>query len=182
MVVLYGWIFYDAKLYSDAILQVAFLILQIYGWRRWQRGFKDASTGLPISRLARPAYIATLIGGLLVAAGIGELMARYTDAAAPHLDAGILVFSLIAQYLLSRKRIESWHIWIAVDLVAIPLYGWRDLWITSGLYALFLILAIKGLLTWSAALRRTASSSESSSRHTAGTSSSSTSPETTQPT
>lgn len=175
MVALYAWVFYDAKLYSDVILQVAFLVLQIYCWWRWQRGLRESASGVPISRLSPPIYAVTLAGGLAATIAIGFLMSRYTDAAAPFPDSGILVFSLIAQYLLSKKRVQSWHLWIAVDLAAVPLYAWRDLWLTSGLYILFLGLAIKGLLTWSVALRRTGSSLESSSRLTEDTSSSSTS-------
>ena len=75
-------------------------------------------------------------------------MATYTDASVPYGDAFTTVASLIAQWLMARKRVESWFFWISVDVVAIGIYWYKDLFLTSGLYAAFLVLAIVGLFAW----------------------------------
>ena len=80
-------------------------------------------------------------------------MARFTDAAAPMWDAAIAGMSIAGQILMARRRIENWVFWIAVDLIAVPLFWSRGLYYTSGLYALFLILSIAGLIDWRRALR-----------------------------
>jgi len=80
-------------------------------------------------------------------------MARYTDAAAPLVDAAVAGMSIAAQILMARRRIENWVLWILVDALAIGLYASRGLYATSGLYAIFLLLSIAGLIGWSRALR-----------------------------
>jgi nicotinamide mononucleotide transporter len=89
-----------------------------------------------------------LVATVAVAFAWGELMMRFTDAAAPRADAFIVAASLCAQYLLAQKKLESWYWWIAVDVVAIIVYWSRDLRLTSGLYAVFLGLCMMGLTEW----------------------------------
>ena len=81
-------------------------------------------------------------------AALGGAMARYTDAALPYWDAATTVLSLVAQYLLARKVLENWEFWIVVDVIAVGVYLTKELYLTSGLYAVFLILAVIGLITW----------------------------------
>jgi len=75
-------------------------------------------------------------------------MQRFTDASLPYPDAFTTVASLFAQWLLARKKLESWYFWIAVDIVAIVVYWYKQLYLTTGLYAIFLVLAIIGFFTW----------------------------------
>jgi nicotinamide mononucleotide transporter len=78
----------------------------------------------------------------------GYLMASHTDAALPYADAFTTVASLVAQWLMARKKLESWLFWILVDLVAIGIYWSKGLYMTSGLYLAFLIMATIGFLVW----------------------------------
>jgi nicotinamide mononucleotide transporter len=94
------------------------------------------------------ARLIWILMGIAATAAWGHLMATYTDAAAPYADAFIAVMSLIAQWLMARKKMESWHFWIAVDLVAIVVYLYKDLFITTGLYSVFLLLAVMGYFQW----------------------------------
>ncbi len=80
-------------------------------------------------------------------------MHSQTDASFPWWDAGVAMTSVAAQILLSRRYVENWVLWIAVDLAAVPLYAAKQLWFTAGLYLVFLGLAIWGLARWSRALR-----------------------------
>jgi nicotinamide mononucleotide transporter len=144
---LYIAIFYDAKLYSDLILHVIYVVLQLYGWYHWLYGGKNHST-LKVTRL-QPMIFGVwgviCIGGTLI---LGGFMHHYTDAAVPYPDAFTTITSLIAQWLMARKKLESWWFWIAVDVVAINIYLYKHLFLTTGLYSVFLILAITGFFAW----------------------------------
>lgn len=146
-VVLYTIIFYQAKLYSDAILQVVYFFLQFYGWYHWLHGGKEKAP-VPVTQLSRPRLWGWLLIGVIGSALWGFGMARFTDAALPYPDAVVVVLSLVAQWLMARKILESWHFWITVDVVAIGVYWAKQLYITTGLYAIFLVLAAQGLLAW----------------------------------
>lgn len=146
-VFLYIFIFYDARLYSDVILQIIFVALQFYGWYFWLHGGK-MRTEVAVSRLSRPSLIGWVIIALLGTALLGYFMATKTDASFPYADAFIAAFSLTAQWLLSYKKLETWYFWIAVDCVAIGVYFAKDLHLTAVLYVLFLVMAIAGLASW----------------------------------
>lgn len=147
MVGLYIWIFFDAKLYSDAALQVVYVALCSYGWFHWARGGPRES-GLLVTRLGNMRLIVWAVGGLLASVSLGYVMSSRTDASFPYLDAITTVLSLIAQYLLTRKKLESWVFWICVDVLAIGVYTAKGLHVTAVLYGLFLVLAVLGLRAW----------------------------------
>lgn len=152
MVVLYFFVFRDAKLYSDMLLQIFFLVIQFYGWWNWSEARRAAGevTVGPLGNRERLAWGAgTVVAGLV----LGFAMDRFTDAAAPFADAFVAATSIAAQTLLARRRVEAWVFWIVVDVVAIALFASRDLWLTAGLYAVFLALAIAGLNAWRQSLR-----------------------------
>lgn len=150
MVALYAVIFSDAKLYSDALLQVFFFVVNLYGWWSWARARSD--TGVIVVEKLGGAERAAWLGGIAVAAvGWGSLMHRFTDASYPWWDAAIAAVSIAAQILLARRKVENWLLWIAVDIAAIGLYAAKDLWLTAVLYVIFLGLSVWGLATWRAA-------------------------------
>jgi len=153
MVSLYFFVFAEARLYSDALLQIFFFVVQLYGWRNWVRA-KQAAGEVPVGVMTKRERIAWTLATLAASLVWGLGMARFTDAAAPVVDAGIAGFSISAQILMARRRIENWLFWIAVDVVAVGLYASRELYATSGLYALFLMLCIAGLVQWRRALPR----------------------------
>jgi len=146
-VILYIIIFYQVKLYSDLGLHVVYVFLQLYGWYHWLYGGKNKSK-LKISTLPIKILIIWILGGFLGTYILGYIMKSYTDAALPYADAFTTVMSLIAQYLLAKKRLESWYFWIAVDIIAIGVYLIKKLYFTSGLYTCFLVMAIIGLIAW----------------------------------
>ncbi len=155
MVSLYAIVFHDAKLYSDMVLQCFFFAVQIYGWVNWARA--SGNTPVPVRWMTHAARVklaaVTAVAWLMWSAA----MARYTDAAAPWIDGGIAMMSVAAQWLLARRCVENWWLWIAVDLIAIPLFAWRGLMLTSGLYAIFLLMSVVGLLHWQKSVRDAAS-------------------------
>lgn len=147
MVSLYFFVFWDAKLYSDALLQIFFLLIQVYGWWAWFHA-EHLDHGVAVEWMPWSARVRWLGGTVVCTLLWGAGMARFTDAAAPFADAAIAGLSVAAQILQSLRRVESWVLWIAVDVLAIGLFAWRGLLVTSALYTLFLILATIGLFEW----------------------------------
>ncbi|MBK5971184.1 MULTISPECIES: nicotinamide riboside transporter PnuC [Thiorhodovibrio] len=146
-VVLYLFIFSQVKLYSDMLLHGIYVVMQLYGWHWWLHGGHDRDR-LPVTRLSAAGLSAWALLAAAASLGWGHLMATQTDAALPYADAFTTVASLVAQWLLARKKLESWLFWIAVDLAAIVIYYSKTLYLTSGLYAAFLVMAVFGLLAW----------------------------------
>ncbi|MBS7256311.1 nicotinamide riboside transporter PnuC [Flavobacterium branchiicola] len=144
-VVLYCYVFYTSKLYSDMILHIIYIFLQFYGWYSWKYGGANKST-LRITLLTNTIFWIGLT--VLSTALLGYVMQTKTDASFPYEDAFITVASLVAQYLMIKKILGSWLFWIIVDVVAITIYFYKGLYFTTALYTLFLIMAIMGYLEW----------------------------------
>ena len=153
MVALYARVFADARLYSDALLQLFFFTIQLYGWWAWWRagGVDHAVSVKRLTGAARIAWVAVIA---LTSVAWGGVMAHYTDAAFPWIDAGVAIASIAAQLLLARRMVENWALWILIDLVSIGLYLAKQLYLTAGLYVLFLTLSAVGLVEWIRAGRR----------------------------
>ena len=147
MVSLYAVIFWEAKLYSDAGLQVFFFVINLYGWWAWNRNRAKAGT-IVVERLSGRALAGWVLLSLASLAGWGWLMASHTDATHPYWDASVAMLSVAAQILMTRRYLENWWWWIAVNAISIPLYIVKQLHLTAGLYGLFLILALWGLIEW----------------------------------
>ncbi len=147
-VALSAWVFVGAKLYSDALLQLFFFALQAYGWWHWLHGNDASKSLLPVTRLKPQAIAGWCAAGAVATLGWGELMRRTTDAALPHWDAFILVFSVISQWWQARKRLENWVGWMVVNLVAIGVYATKGLWMFAGLYVVFFGMAVAGHAVW----------------------------------
>ena len=150
MVALYALIFFRAKLYGEAGLQVFFFVVNAYGWALWHRA-KGEDAPVAVRWLSWPARAAWLLGTAAVALNLGWVMHRFTDAALPFADASVTGMSIAAQFLLSYRRIENWVLWIVIDCVSVGLYVIRGLHLTAGLYVLFLALSVLGLREWIAA-------------------------------
>ena len=144
---LYALVFYEARLFSDMLLQGFFFALNLYGWRGWLAA-REGRAAIPVGWMSGRERL--LWGGATVAAWVGWSfgMHRFTHAAAPWADGAVAMISIAAQWLLARRRVESWWLWICVDLVAVPLFLSRGLYATSAVYAVLLALSIAGLLQW----------------------------------
>ena len=149
---LYIIVFFESKLYADTGLQVVYVVLNAYGWYHWLYGGKNR-TELPVSRTSGRVG-AILVGlGLVGTALIGTLLVRKTDAALPYMDAMTTSTSLVAQWMMTRKLLENWVVWVAVDVVYIGMYIYKSLYVTAALYLVFLILSAFGYFQWRSSLR-----------------------------
>jgi nicotinamide mononucleotide transporter len=142
---LFGWVFFDAKLYADVTLQAFFVVTSVEGYRRWRGG--RAGT-LPVTRTPLAKLLRLGLSGLLVVAGYGYLLHRFTDAYAPFVDSAILAFSVLGQLLLVQRRIETWGCWLLVNTLAVPVYWQRGLHLTSVLYAAYWVNALVSFWHW----------------------------------
>lgn len=144
---LFAIVFREAKLYSDALLQLFFIAINLYGWWSWYRSRATAGE-VVVERLAPLEQVAALSGMIGLSLAWGAVMARHTDAAFPYVDGTIAMLSVGAQVLLALRKLENWFVWIAVDLIAIPLFAVKGLYPTAFLYVIYLGLSVWGLRDW----------------------------------
>ena len=150
-VALYFVVFFEAKLYAEMGLQVVYFVLSLYGWYEWLYGGENR-TELHVSRATRSLGVRLLVIGVASAASLGTVLARFTDAALPYLDSAAASTSLVAQWMMTRKILENWAVWIVVDVVYVGMFIFKKLYLTAGLYAVFLVLAIMGFIQWKRSL------------------------------
>ena len=144
--VIYLFVFYQARLFSDALLQIFFVAFTLYGWWHWWRGVRKEGS-VRVVPLSLRGWIAGAVAGAIGAVLLGWLMVR-VGAALPHLDAALTSYSLVASWWGARKHTANWWLWIAVDLVYIGEYIYKDLNMTALLYAGLVVLAVLGLRDW----------------------------------
>jgi nicotinamide mononucleotide transporter len=149
--VLYLVVFWQSRLYADALLQVVYAAISVYGIVRWRTG-RGAAPVRPVERASRAELAWTGAASAAAALALFFVLDTYTDSDVPALDAITTAGSLGAQWLMSRRKIENWWVWVAVDVVYVPLYVYKQLWVTAGLYALFLALCFVALRHWGAEL------------------------------
>ncbi len=151
---LYFKLFLDVKLYADMVLQALFGLAIIYGWVAWARSrhpgapAAGASGAVDVVPLRPLALLSGLGCGALGAVAIGWFTSHYTDAALPWMDAALSSFSLVAQFWAARRHAENWLLWIAADLVYVGMFVFKGLWLTAGLYAALVVLAVLGWRQW----------------------------------
>jgi len=142
------YIFMQSGLYSDVLLHLVYVFLNIYGWWVWSTNRRSDADTAPIVRLTKQAWI---IWPLVIVIGtgvLGSLMGEYTDASVPFFDAFTTVGSLVAQFLLARKVLQNWMLWILVDVVAINVYIYKEIYIIAFLFFVYLLLSAKGHFDW----------------------------------
>lgn len=148
---MYAFVFHTSRLYADMGLQVVYIVISFYGWYEWLYGGKNR-TELKVSRTARR------LGAMLLAIGVastfllGTFLHSTTNAALPFLDSATTSTSLVAQWMMTRKLLENWVVWVAVDVIYIGMFIYKSLYVTSLLYFVFLVLSVMGYRQWKATL------------------------------
>lgn len=145
-------LFVQSGLYADAGLQIVYFVLASLGWYWWLKG-GEGHTGVEVHEPSKLMLALCGLAIILIAAFIQWVLHRYTDSTVAGLDALTTAMSLVAQFMLARKWIANWWLWIAVDVIYIPLYIYKSLWLTAVLYLVFLIMCIIGLREWRNAAR-----------------------------
>lgn len=140
-------VFGQARIYGAAGLQAVYVVVSIYGWYEWLHG-GEGDGRLAVSRTPPSWRVGLAMAGVLATAALGLFLKLRTDAALPFPDAATTAFSLVAQWMTTRKWIECWLVWIAVDAVYVAMYVSQRLLPTAALYAAFLVLAVLGYREW----------------------------------
>ena len=149
---LYFLIFWRSKLYGDASLQVLFACAGFWGWFQWLRGHRQDGSALRLARLSPRGLAFIVLASALLWPLTGLFLARYTDTDVPWWDAFPTALSIVAQFLLARKFIENWAMWIVVNAVGVGLFAYKGLWLTTGLYLVFIGMSVVGWRAWRARL------------------------------
>jgi nicotinamide mononucleotide transporter len=140
-------LFWKARLYADALLQVVYVIISIYGWWNWLRGGTGHSQ-LTITRIKMRTALWLILGTALSTAAMSFVLKKFTDSQAPWGDGVTTALSLTAQYMLSRKLLENWWVWMIADVIYVLLYCFKSLYLTGVLYAVFFVMCIVGYIGW----------------------------------
>lgn len=152
---LYIFIMYQARFYADMWLQVVYVFLNAYGWYQWLYGGANKQQ-LTVTRITQKEILILIPVGIALTAAAFYYFDTQTDAAQPFWDSFNTAFSLVAIYLQAQKRLESWLVWITVDIIYIPLFYFRGFYPTTGLYLAYLILAAAGYLLWKKSMQKPA--------------------------
>ena len=144
---LYIFIYYQKALYADSGLQVLFIALSAYGWYEWLYGGRN-QTPLAVSHTRPAEWAGAAVFVAAFTAGFGYYLGHHTDSSFPYLDSFTTGTSLAAQFLLMRKRLENWWLWLLVDVIYVPVLWLKQLYPTSLLYAVYLVLASYGYWQW----------------------------------
>lgn len=141
----YGYIFYEANLYADAELQVFFIGSAIYGIFQWSKNQKNWQATHTQFKYLAIGFILTLISGSL----LGYFHQQFTqNVSFPYFDGILTAASIWATYLAAHQKRENWIIWMVIDALYVLMYIYKDLYLTAGLYGLFVVLAWRGLFKW----------------------------------
>lgn len=149
MPAVYLFVYYDAGLYADFGINIYYLLAAVYGWWVWKYGNKEKQgEELPITRMPRGKWKMAAAMYLVFQLLIAWILIRYTDSNVPWCDAFTTALSMVAMWMLARKFLEQWLVWIVVDVVSVALYLYKGLFFTAGLYALYAIIAVYGYWNW----------------------------------
>ncbi|WP_374166281.1 nicotinamide riboside transporter PnuC [Arcticibacter sp. MXS-1] len=142
----YAVLFYDFKLYGDAVLQLYFLGTAVYGWYYWLKRKEEHQK--PVVSLDYKGYAAVVASVVVLSVLLGLFLDHFTPSDVPYIDGTCTAVSFVAQYLMTRKVLQNWLLWILVDACYVPLYLYKNLAMTAVLYLLFLGLATLGFIDW----------------------------------
>lgn len=151
---LYGWLFWHHRLYGDAALQVFFIVIAGWGWWQWLRGTAADGQALQVRRLSTRQRASIVVSIAIAWPLLGAYLDRATDTDVPWWDAFPTAASVVGQWLLGRKWIETWAVWIVVNTVSVGLFAYKDLWLTALLYTGFIGLSVLGWRAWAQRLKQ----------------------------
>lgn len=146
---LYMVVFFQSKFYADMGLNGYYVVISVYGWLLWRKGKGEDGSELLVSKLSLRYALILLVITAIAFVSIGIILDRYTDSPVPFWDAFTTAVSFTATWMLARKILEHWILWIIVDAVSMGLYLYRGLYPTLFLFAIYTAMAVIGYLKWS---------------------------------
>lgn len=147
-------IFYQVRLYADFILHLFFLFMNIYGWYYWVHGKKRGNKEVPITTSSTRILIILMFISALAIALLGYLLTTYTDASLPYWDSTTTILSLTGMWLTAKKKIENWHFWFVVDVLATGIYFYKGIYFYAFLYLIYIGMAVSGYIEWKKSMNK----------------------------
>jgi nicotinamide mononucleotide transporter len=142
------YIFFTAKLYADFALHIFFLVMSFYGWYSWLQGKNGHDPELPVSNEGKKVLAYSIFICVLAINLTGNLFTTYTDADLPYWDNTTSIFSILAIWLQGRKKIECWIFWLIIDILSVGIYFYKELYLYSLLYLIYVVMAFLGYKAW----------------------------------
>ena len=146
--VMYFALFWRDRLYGEAGLQVFFAVIALWGWWQWLRGMQPDGAALSVRRLDSQGLLRLVLACAVLWPATGLFLRHFTDTDVPWWDAFPTALSVVGQFLLGRKFIENWAVWVLVNGVSVALFAYKGLWLTAGLYLVFIGLSVVGWRAW----------------------------------
>ena len=147
--VLYVFVFFQSKFYADMGLQVYYVGISIYGWYYWVKGKKpENSDSVPVKETRKILWLKLAAVTLLLYGVILYILLNFTDSPVPFMDTLTTALSIVATWMLARKYIEHWLIWVVVDIISTGLYIYKELWPTVILFIVYTVMAVLGYVEW----------------------------------
>ncbi len=142
------YVFFVAKLYADMSLQVYYVVISVYGWILWSQGKSNSKEDMPVVSLDKKLFFVLLSSSVIIYSLISYILVNYTDGALPYWDAFTTALSIVATWMLAKKILEQWLVWIIVNGVSLGLYIYKGLYPTSVLYFFYMSLSVLGYIQW----------------------------------
>lgn len=153
--ILYVIVFFQSKFYADMGLQFYYVFISIYGWYHWMKGNpENRSAALAVTRATKRDIVNGSVSTLVIFLIIFLILKNYTDSPVPVMDSATTALSITATYMLARKILEHWIIWIVVDLISAGLYVYKGLWPTVILFLVYTVMAFIGLRQWTKSINK----------------------------
>lgn len=145
---LLGLLFFHNRLFADTGLQVMFIVLGLLGWYQWLQSKQDDSFHTVVVRTLSMRQKYLTVVAIAINVLVLYFVLTWLKGDIPLFDAGITALSVVAQILLNKRYLENWWVWIVTDVISIPVYAYKGLWLVAILYIVFLVLASMGLIAW----------------------------------
>lgn len=159
MPAIYLYIYYNAGLYADFGINIYYLLIALYGWFAWRYGFRLSGNNkkpqeLTITHTPKRVWAKLLLTYLATQAGIYIILTLFTDSTVPVWDSFTTSLSIVGMWMLARKYIEQWWVWLVVDAASTGLYIHKELYFTAALYALYAIISVFGYYKWKSMMQK----------------------------
>lgn len=151
---LYVVVFFNARLYADMGLQVYYVVISVYGWYFWLTGKKQNEKKVAVKTIRKVLWIKLVVVSIALYALLLFILSSYTNSDVPHMDAMTTALSIVATWMLARKYLEHWLLWIFIDAFSAGLYVYKELWATVILFIVYTIMALLGYLEWRKDLKK----------------------------
>jgi len=141
-------VFFQTKLYADMSLQFYYVVISIYGWIKWNDGKSDNGEELSATRMNRKFILISIVATALIYAGYYLILNKYTDSPIPKADSLVGALSVIGTWMLARKFIENWLVWIVADALCVGLYVYKEMYPTVVLFIIYTVMSVVGYWQW----------------------------------